>query len=96
MDSSGPLYPYIGFSLTTSNGTVHRDQIHVSTDQFSAARNTLNVTMGKNWVHGDLKTIKLHVISSKGFGADLHSWFSSSWTWALYLGCKLESSQTPY
>lgn len=41
MDNSGPLDPYIGFSLTTPNGTVHRDQIHISTDQFLAARNTL-------------------------------------------------------
>jgi hypothetical protein len=71
MDNSGPLDPYIGFSLTTPNGTVHRDQIHVSTDKFLAARNTLNVTMGYNWVRGDLKTIKLHAQSAKGFGADL-------------------------
>jgi hypothetical protein len=71
MDNSGPLDPYVGFSLTTPNGTVHRDQIHVSTDKFLAARNTLNVTMGNNWVHGDLKTIRLHAESPKGFGADL-------------------------
>jgi predicted secreted hydrolase len=71
MDNSGPLDPYIGFSLTTANGTVHRDQIHISTDKFLAARNTLNVTMGNNWVRGDLKTIKLHAESPRGFGADL-------------------------
>jgi hypothetical protein len=58
----------VGFSLTTANGTVHRDQIHISTDKFLAARNTLNVTMGNNWVRGDLKTIKLQAESPRGFG----------------------------
>ena len=57
--------------FTTANGTVHREQIHVSTDQFMAARNTVNVTMGNNWVRGDLKAIKLHVASPRGFGTDL-------------------------
>ena len=71
MNNSGPLDPYVGFSLTTPNGTVHRDQIHVSTDKFFSARNTLNVTMANNWVRGDLKTINLHTESPKGFGADL-------------------------
>nr|WP_226987263.1 lipocalin-like domain-containing protein [Candidatus Nitrososphaera evergladensis] len=45
--------------------------MQVSTDQFSAARGQTNVTMGENWVRGNLTNYQLHVQSAKGYGADL-------------------------
>ena len=71
LDNTGPLQPYIGVTITSPNGTVYHDVIRVSTDQFAAARNTLNLTMGDNYLRGNLKVIVLHVESAKGFGADL-------------------------
>lgn len=71
MDNNGLLDPYVGLTITSPNGTIHRDLIRASTDQFQAAKNTVNVTIGKNWVRGDLDTIELYAESQKGFSADL-------------------------
>jgi hydroxyneurosporene synthase CrtC len=71
MDNSGPLDPYFAVSITSPNGTVFLDAVHVSTDQFSAARNQANITTGNNWMRGDLKTYHVHFQTSRGLGADL-------------------------
>jgi predicted secreted hydrolase len=71
MDNNGLLNPYLGLTITSPDGIQHRDIVRASTDQYQAARNTVNVTIGKNWVRGDLDTIQLHAESPKGFGADL-------------------------
>jgi hypothetical protein len=71
MVSPLPFDPYLAMAITTPNGTTFIDEIHVSTDQFLAARDQTNVTMSENWVRGDLKTYELHTESDKGFGVDL-------------------------
>jgi hypothetical protein len=71
MVSPLPFDPYLAMAITTPNGTTYTDQIHVSTDQFLAAHDQANVTIGENWVRGDLKTYELHTEPDKGFGADL-------------------------
>jgi CrtC N-terminal lipocalin domain len=70
-ESPLPMDPYIAFTVTNPNGTVFHDRIDISTDQFLAARGQTNVTMGKNWVRGNLTNYKLHAESDRGFGADL-------------------------
>ncbi len=71
MDNNGLLNPYVGLTVATPNGTAYHDVIRASTDQFQAARNTVNVTISNNYVRGDLDTIELRAESPKGFGADL-------------------------
>lgn len=71
MVSPLPFDPYLAMAITTPDGTTFVDEIHVSTDQFLAARGQANVTMYENWVRGDLKIYELHVECDKGFGADL-------------------------
>ena len=55
-----------------SSGQVQNSQVRVDAEHFKAARNTVNVTMGNNWLRGDLNTIKLHIpTTNNGLGADL-------------------------
>jgi hypothetical protein len=60
-DNNGPLQPYYVVSITTPNGTILGGPTQVNTDEFKSARNTLNLTMGKTWVRGDLNTVLAHV-----------------------------------
>ena len=60
-DNNGPLQPYVNMGITTPNGTNLGGLTKVDTSQFKAARNTLNVTMGKNWARGDLNTTTVHI-----------------------------------
>ena len=71
MVTSLPFSPYLSIVITAPNGTIFRDDIQSNTDQFTAARGQTNVTMGNNWVRGNLTTYELHIKSNKGFGADL-------------------------
>jgi predicted secreted hydrolase len=72
MDNNGPLQPYATVSITTPNGTVQQGEVRASIDQFKAALNTVNVTIGNTWLRGDLNTIGLHFPTTKnGVGADL-------------------------
>jgi predicted secreted hydrolase len=72
MDSNGGLQPYATIAITTPNGTHLAGENKVQTNQFNAARNTLNVTMGDTWARGDLNTVKLHFATTvNGLGADL-------------------------
>jgi predicted secreted hydrolase len=61
----------VSINIVTPNGTRFNDRTFYNTDDFSAARNQNNVTIGKNWVHGDLNKYELHAESQKGRGADL-------------------------
>jgi len=71
-DNNGPLQPYATIAITTPNGTHLFGEAKVDVNQFKAARNTLNVTMGDTWARGDLNTINLHFATTKnGVGADL-------------------------
>jgi predicted secreted hydrolase len=71
-DNNGPLQPYATIAITTPNGTHLFGVAKVDVSQFNAARNTMNVTMGDNWVRGDLNTVKTHFATTKnGVGADL-------------------------
>ena len=72
VDNNGPLQPYATIAITTPNGTHLFGEAKVDANQFKAARNTLNLTMGDIWARGDLNTINLHFASTKnGVGADL-------------------------
>jgi hypothetical protein len=72
MDNNGPLQPYVALSVTTPNGTVLQNEVRAGADQFKAARNTVNVTIGNTWLRGDLNTIRLHFPATKnGVGVDL-------------------------
>jgi hypothetical protein len=72
LDNNGPLQPYIQYTVTTPNDTHLIAEPRVDTSQFNAARNTLNVTMGKSWVRGDLNTVNMHIAPTQnGLGADL-------------------------
>lgn len=72
MDNNGPLQPYITITIITPNGTALTEQVNVNIDQFKAARDTVNVTMGDSWVRGDLNTIQEHIPTTpKGLGVDL-------------------------
>jgi len=71
MESSLPFDPYLVITITTPNGTTFNNVVSVSKDQFSAARGEANVTMGKNWLRGNLSTYELHVESRNGYGANL-------------------------
>jgi hypothetical protein len=71
-DNKGPLQPSFNIGVTTLNGTQLGGGANVDISQFKAARNTLNVTMGKNWARGDLNTTTLHIAPTQnGVGADL-------------------------
>ena len=67
LDNNGPLQPYLNIGITTPNGTQLGGLWNVDTSQFKAARNTLNVTMGKNWAHGDLNTTTLHIAPTQNY-----------------------------
>jgi hypothetical protein len=54
LDNNGLLQPYPNMGITTPNGTNLGGLTNVDTNQFQAARNTLNVTMDKSWARGDL------------------------------------------
>jgi hypothetical protein len=70
MDNNGPLQPYVALSVTTPNGTVLQNEVRACANQFKAARNTVNVTIGNTWLRGDLNTIRLHFPATKnGVGA---------------------------
>lgn len=67
-----PFYPLVTATITSPNGTSHNELIFYNTNDFSASRNQNNLTIGKNWVHGDLNAQVLHFDShEKGLGADL-------------------------
>ena len=72
VDNNGPLQPYATIAVTTPNGTHLGELTKEDANQFKAARNTLNLTMGDIWTRGDLNTINLHVPPTEnGVGADL-------------------------
>ena len=72
VDNNGPLQPYATIAITTPNGTHLGGLTKVDANQFKAARNTMNVTMGDIWARGDLNTINLHFAPTEnGVGADL-------------------------
>lgn len=71
MVTSLPFAPYLGIIITAPNGKIFSDSIQYNTDQFKSARGHTNVTMGNNWVRGNLTTYELHIKSPKGVGADL-------------------------
>ena len=71
MDNSGPLDPYLVVSVTNPKGPVFIDAVHLSTDQFSATRNQANITLGNNWLRGDLKTYHVHFQTPRGLDGDL-------------------------
>jgi hypothetical protein len=71
LDNGGPLQPFVILGITTPNNTHLAALTNVDTSQFNSAHNTLNLTMGKTWVRGDLNTINLHVEPQNGVGADL-------------------------
>jgi len=72
MDNNGPLQPYATISITTPNWTATQGEVRASIDQFKAAGNTANVTLGNSWLRGNLNTIGLHFPTTKnGVGADL-------------------------
>src|SRR4249920_3476255 len=72
IDNNGPLQPSVDIAVTTPNGTHLFGGANIDVSQFNAAHNTINVTMGNSWAHGDLKTTKVHVAPTRsGVGADL-------------------------
>jgi len=71
-ESPLPFNPLVTASISTPNGTKYFERIFYNTDDFSASRNQNNVTIGTNWVRGDLNTQELHFDpQQKGLGADL-------------------------
>jgi hypothetical protein len=67
-----PFDPLVTMNIVSPNGTKFGDLTYFNTNDFSASRNLNNVTIGKNWVHGDLNTYQLHVeMPKQGLGANL-------------------------
>ena len=70
MEYKGPLKPGLMMTITRSDGVKLAESPKFSPDLFSASKQSCDVKIGPNWVHGDLHTYQLHA-EAEGTDADL-------------------------
>ena len=70
MDYKGPLKPGLMMTVTRPDGVKLAESPQFSPDVFSASKQSCDVKIGPNWVHGDLHTYQLHA-EVEGMNADL-------------------------
>ncbi len=66
----GPLTPSIQFNISRPDGTYQQFLHSYPADTFSASTDGCNVSIGPNWVHGNLREYRLHA-EGNGMAADL-------------------------
>ncbi len=60
MERKGPLKPGLKFTITRADGVKLSETPAFPPDTFTASKESCDVKIGPNWVHGDLHTYHLH------------------------------------
>jgi predicted secreted hydrolase len=70
MERKGPLRPGLKMTITRPDGVKLSASPFFPPDEFTASKQSCDVKIGPNWVHGDLHTYQLHA-EANGMSADL-------------------------